>query len=140
MNRVRKKHCSNLELPKRGVPKILTTSERRRAVHLVTVGGLETVVQVAKVLREGREVGFCDNTLWSALRDAGLSACEKIPKRGIYLCERRVESGERRAVVGERKIDYSVVIFLEKEPLKPWKSGRLGSRLSLKLTKKIPKL
>ena len=47
-------------------------------------------------------------------------------KREIHLCERRVESGgwrvesgERRAVVGERKIDYSVVIFLEKEPLKP---------------------
>ena len=80
VNRVRKKYCSNLELPKRGVPKILTTLERRCAVCLVTVGGLETVVQVAKVLREGREVGFYDNTLRSPLRDAGLSAYEKIPK------------------------------------------------------------
>jgi transposase len=80
VNRVRKKHCSDLELPKRGVPKILSTSERRRAVCLVTVGGLETAVHAAKVLREGREVGFCDNTLRSALRDVGLSACEKIPK------------------------------------------------------------
>ena len=53
--------------------------------------------------------------------------------------EWRAESGERRVVVGERKIDYSVVIFLEKEPLKQWKSGRLGSKFSLKLTKKIPK-
>ena len=60
-------------------------------------------------------------------------------KGGIHLCERRVESGEQRAVVGERKIDYSVVIFLEKEPLKPWKLGRLGSKFSLKLTKKTPK-
>ena len=51
-----------------------------------------------------------------------------------------MESGGWRAVVGERKIDYSVVIFLEKEPLKLWKSGRLGSKFSLKLTKKIPKL
>ena len=25
VNRMRKKHCSNLKLPKRGVPKILTT-------------------------------------------------------------------------------------------------------------------
>ena len=58
---------------------------------------------------------------------------------GIHLCERRVESVERRAVVGERKIDYLVVIFLEKEPLKPWKLGRLGSKFSLKLTKKTPK-
>ena len=50
-----------------------------------------------------------------------------------------MESGERRAVVGERKIDYLVVIFLEKEPLKPWKSGRLESKFSLKLIKKTPK-
>ena len=60
-------------------------------------------------------------------------------RRGIHLYERRVESGERRAVVGEWKIDYSVVIFLEKEPLKPWKSRRLGSKFSFKLTKKTPK-
>ena len=57
----------------------------------------------------------------------------------IHLCERRVESGGWRAERGERKIDYSVVIFLEKEPLKPWKSGRLGSKFSLKLTKKTSK-
>ena len=44
VDRVRKKHCSNLELPKRSVPKILTTSKRRRAVRLLTVGGLETAV------------------------------------------------------------------------------------------------
>ena len=49
-------------------------------MHLVTVGGLEMAVHVAKVLREGREVGFRDNTLRSALRDARLSACKKIPK------------------------------------------------------------
>ena len=58
---------------------------------------------------------------------------------GIHLCECRVESEERRAGVGEWKIDYSVVIFLEKEPLKSWKSGRLESKFSLKLTKKTPK-
>ena len=57
----------------------------------------------------------------------------------IHLCERRVESGERRVVVGEWKIGYLVVTFLEKEPLKPWKSRRLGSKFSLKLTKKTPK-
>ena len=80
VNRVRKKYCSNLELPKRDVPKILTTSERRRAVRLVTIGGLEIAVQATKVLREDRKVDCCDNTLRSALRDAGLSAYEKIPK------------------------------------------------------------
>ena len=48
-------------------------------------------------------------------------------------------SGEQRAVVGEQKIDYSIVIFVEKEPLKPWKSEKLGCKFSSNLTKKIPK-
>ena len=56
VNRVRKKHCNDLELPKRGVPKIFSTSERRRAMRLVTVGGLESVVHAAKMLRKGRKV------------------------------------------------------------------------------------
>ena len=59
--------------------------------------------------------------------------------QGIHLCEHRVESGEWRAVVGERKIGYLVVTSLEKEPLKPWKSRRVGSKFSLKLAKKTPK-
>ena len=50
VNRVRKEHRSDLELPNRGVPKILSTTERGRAVHLVTVGGLEMTVHAAKVL------------------------------------------------------------------------------------------
>ena len=75
------------------------------------------------------------------MTDAGDDAIEPRlnPSGGIHLCERRVESGERRAVVGERKIGYSVVTFLEKEPLKPWKSRRLGSKFSLELAKKTPK-
>jgi hypothetical protein len=47
---------------------------------LVTVGGLETVVETTKVLRVDREVRFYDNTLQNALKDVGLRACEKIPK------------------------------------------------------------
>ena len=46
----------------------------------VTVGGLETAVHATKMLREGRDVGFSDNTLRSALIDVGLGACVKIPK------------------------------------------------------------
>ena len=49
-------------------------------------------------------------------------------------------SGERRVVVGERKIDYLIVIFVEKESLKLWKSEKLGSKFSSNLTKNIPKL
>ena len=71
--------------------------------------------------------------------DAAAPGCTMSAPRGIHLCERTVESGERRAVVGERKIGYSIVTFLEKEPLKPWKSRRLESKFSLKLAKKTPK-
>jgi transposase len=80
VNRVRRKCCSSLELPKRGRREILTPSERRLAVRLVTIGGLETATKAAKVLRLDREVGFCDNTLRNALRNVGLRACEKISK------------------------------------------------------------
>jgi transposase len=83
VNRMRRKHCSSLELPQRGRREILTTSEKRLAVRLVIVGGLETAVEAAKVLRVNREVGFCDNTLQNALRDAGSRACEKIPKPSL---------------------------------------------------------
>jgi hypothetical protein len=61
VNRVKMKHCSSLELPQQGCREILTASKKRLVVRLVTIGRLETVVEVAKVLRVDREVGFCDN-------------------------------------------------------------------------------
>ena len=80
VNRVRRKCCSSLELPQRGRREILTPSERRLAVRLVTIGGLETAFKATKVLRLDREVGLCDNILRNALRNVGLRACEKISK------------------------------------------------------------
>ena len=83
MNRVKKKHCSSLELPQQGHREILTPLEKQLAVHLVIVGGLEMVAEAAKVLKVDKEVGFCDNTLRNALKDVGLRACEKIPKPSL---------------------------------------------------------
>jgi transposase len=83
MNRMRRKHSSSLELPPRSHRETLTTSEKRLAVRLVTIGGLKMAVEAAKVLRVDREVGFCDNTLQHALRDVGLRGCEKIPKPSL---------------------------------------------------------
>jgi hypothetical protein len=80
VNQMRRKHCSSLELPQRGCGEFLTTLEKWLVVGLVTVGGLKTTVEATRVLRVDMEVGFCDNTLWNALRDVGLRACEKIPK------------------------------------------------------------
>jgi hypothetical protein len=77
---MRRKHLSSLELPQRGRQEILTALEKRLAMRLVTVGGLEMVVEAAEVLRVDREIGLCDNTLQNTLRDVGLRACEKIPK------------------------------------------------------------
>jgi hypothetical protein len=114
VNRVRRKNCSSLELPQRGRREILIPLEKRLAVRLVIVGGLETAVDATKVLRVGREVGFCDNILQNALRDVGLRACEKIPKPS--LSQRNVQ--ERLRFVTIHKYwtveDWKSVVFSNK--------------------------
>ena len=119
---MRKKHCGNLKLPKRGVPKIFTTSERRCVVRLVTFGGLETTIQTAKVLREGREVGFYNNILRSALRDAELSACEKIPKP--YLSQKNVRERLRFARIHKEWTveDWKRVVFSDETKINRFNS------------------
>ena len=83
VNRVKRKHCSSLELPQRGCRELLTTLEKQFEVCLVTVGGLEMTVEATKVLRVDMEVGFYDNILRNALRDVRSRACEKIPKPSL---------------------------------------------------------
>lgn len=79
VKRVRRKHCSSLDMLKHGCSNALIVFERREVVHLVTIGGLETAVKAVKVLRVCREVDFCDNTLWNALIDVDLRVCEIVP-------------------------------------------------------------
>jgi len=64
---------------------------------LVIVEGLEIVIAVAKVLKVGREVGFFDNTLQNVLRDVGLKACEKIPKR--CLSQKKIQERLHFAII-----------------------------------------
>jgi transposase len=97
VNRMKRKHCSSLEMPQRGRREILTTSKKQLAMCLVTIGGLEMAVEAAKVLRVDMEVGFCDNTLRNALRDVGLRACEKISKPS--LSQRNVQERLRFATI-----------------------------------------
>jgi len=70
---------------------------------------LETTVHVAKVLRVDREVGLCDNTLHYALRDAGLSACEKVPKPSLsqknVQTDLTIEDWKRVVCSDEKKIN-----------------------------------
>lgn len=80
VNRVRKRLPHNLELSKGGRPKVLTEWEKRYASRLVTVGGLQTATEVAKVLRRETGVEMCDNTLRNALREQGLSSFTKVEK------------------------------------------------------------
>jgi hypothetical protein len=94
---MRWKHCSSLELPQQGRREILTTSKKQLAMCLVTIGGLEMAVEVAKMLRVVRKVEFCENTLRNALRNVGLKACEKIPKP--CLSQRNVQARLRFAII-----------------------------------------
>ena len=114
MNRMRRKHYSSLELPQRCPWEILTTFENWLVVWFVIVGGLETTVEVAKVLRVDREVGFYDNTLRNALRDVGLEACEKILKP--YLSQKNIQVRLRFATIYKDWIveDWKKVIFNDK--------------------------
>src|SRR6478672_4363637 len=71
VNRVRKRHSHNLDLSKGGRPRVLTEQVKQYASRLVTVGGLETATEVAKVIRRETGVQMCDNTLRNALREQG---------------------------------------------------------------------
>ena len=91
-------------------------------MRLVMVGGLETAIQATKVLKEGREVGFCDNTLRSALRDARLSACEKIPKP--CLSQKNVRERLRFAKIHKEWIveDWKRVVFSDETKINRFNS------------------
>lgn len=90
VNRVRKRHSHNLDLSKGGRPRVLTEQEKRYASRLVTVGGLETATEVAKVIRRETGVEMCDNTLRNALREQGLSSSKKIKKP--FLSEKNIKA------------------------------------------------
>ena len=121
---MRRKHCNSLELPQRGCREILIPSEKRLAVRLVIVGGLETTVEATKVLRMDKEVGFCDNTLQNVLTDVGLRACEKIPKPS--LSQRNVQ--ERLRFVTIHKYwtveDWKSMVFSDKTKINHFNANR----------------
>jgi len=75
------------------------------------VGWLNIAIYATKVLREGRKVGFCNNTLWYALRDVGLRPCEKVPKP--CLSQKNVQERLRFATIykGWTIEDWKKVVF-----------------------------
>ena len=97
VNRVKKCHAHNLELSKGGRPKVLTDWEKRYASRLVTVGGVETATEAAKMLRKETGVEICDNTLRNALREQGLSSFSKIEKP--FLSQKNIKARFRFAQI-----------------------------------------
>jgi len=78
INRVRKQLSCNLELSKRGHPKVLIEWEKWYASCLVIASGLETTTKATKVLKRETSIEMCDNTLRNVLREQGLSSIIKV--------------------------------------------------------------
>jgi hypothetical protein len=124
VNRVKKKHCSSIELLQWGRREILTDLKKRLAVYLVTVGGLETTVEATKVLRADREVGFGNNTLQNALRDVELRAFEKIPRP--CLSQRNVQARLCFAIIHKDWTveDWKRVVFSDETKINRFNADR----------------
>lgn len=77
IRRVRRTRLADLPRAKAGRPKKLSEQDRRACVHLVTRGGAETAVEVAKQLGKnvGKEVSRM--TVVRALKESGMRCVEK---------------------------------------------------------------
>lgn len=61
-------------MSKGGCLKALTTWEKQYAVHLVTIGGLETIVEAIRDLKHERKVNNCICIGKNVLKEARLAA------------------------------------------------------------------
>jgi transposase len=83
VNKIRKKHFENIVMLRGGRPQALTTWEKRYAVRLVTVGGLDSAVEATRKFKSATEVDVCVETVRNALREANLGSAEKISKPAL---------------------------------------------------------
>ena len=67
-------------MPKRGRPKVVTAQNKRHCLRLITSGGVETAVEVARKLQE--DVGASMNvvTVSRVLKEFGVSAADNVKK------------------------------------------------------------
>lgn len=77
VHRIRRTRLADLPRAKAGRPKKLSEQDRRACVHLITRGGAETAVEVAKQL--GKNVGkeISRRTVARALEQSGMRCVEK---------------------------------------------------------------
>ena len=59
------------------MPKKITPAQRRRCVKTITIGGLDTIVDMGNVLSEHLNVVVSTNTMRSALHEACLESLKK---------------------------------------------------------------
>ena len=78
VNKIRKKHFENIVMPRGSRPQALTTLKKRYVVRLVTIGGLDLVVNATRELKSVSRVDVCVETAKNALREAGLGLVEKV--------------------------------------------------------------
>jgi hypothetical protein len=80
VNRIKKKHFENIIMPRRGRPQVLIIWEKRYAVRLVLVGGLDSAVEATRELKSALGIEVCFETMRNALREASLGSTAKVSK------------------------------------------------------------
>jgi hypothetical protein len=66
-----------------GRPQALTTWEKRYAVRLVTVDGLDSAAEAIRELKNATGIDVCVETVMNVLREADLGSTEKVSKLAL---------------------------------------------------------
>jgi hypothetical protein len=82
--RIKKKYFKNIVMLRRVHPQAQTTWKKRFAIHLVKVGGLDTIVEATKKLKSALRVDVWVETMKNALKEAGLRSTNKVPRPTLF--------------------------------------------------------
>ena len=78
MNRIRKKHFENIVMPREGRPQAQTTWEKRYAMTLVTICGLDLAVGAIRELKNTLKVSVHVEIVRIAIKEVGLGLVENV--------------------------------------------------------------
>jgi hypothetical protein len=87
MNRIRKKHFENIVMLRGCRPQALITWEKKYAVRLVIVDGLDSTLEATREPKSATGIDVCIETVRNALKEAYLGLAEnllKCTKIGLY--------------------------------------------------------
>jgi hypothetical protein len=83
MNRIRKKHFENIVMLRGCRPQALITWEKKYAVRLVIVDGLDSTLEATREPKSATGIDVCIETVRNALKEAYLGLAEKVSKLAL---------------------------------------------------------